>query len=109
LNRTVPCEQTDGTTIRETTFADYNQISALHMRNGLTVRRYDDWIAYWKGNPIYERLKRRWPIGWVLETGGKIVGSIGSIPLAYHFRGSELLAAAPCSWLWILTSAAIPC
>src|SRR5260370_41522258 len=48
----------DGTPrIREAAFDDYNQIAALHVRNGLTVRPYLDWVANWKGNPAYERLK----------------------------------------------------
>jgi hypothetical protein len=86
--------------IREAAFDDYHQIAALQLRNGLSTRSYDDWTALWRGNPVYEELDRDWPIGWVLETGrGDIVGSISNIPLAYHFRGAELLAATSCSWV----------
>jgi len=64
------------------------------------MRGYEDWAAFWKGNPVYERLKHRWPMGWILESkDGQIVGSIGSIPLAYEFEGRELIAAAACSWV----------
>lgn len=85
--------------IRETAFGDYAGIAALHARNGLATRPQDDWIALWRGNPAYSGQEGRWPIGWVLEAGdSRIVGSIGNIPLAYHFRGRELRAGAACSW-----------
>jgi hypothetical protein len=85
--------------IREAGFDDYAAINALHVRNGLITRPFDEWVSLWKGNPVFERSKRSWPIGWVLEAdGGAIVGAIGNIPMAYHFRGRELRAAAACSW-----------
>jgi hypothetical protein len=85
--------------VREASAEDYDQIAALQIRNGLATRPYDDWMALWRGNPVYEPHGGQWPIGWVLETeSGEIVGSIGNVPLAYHFRGRELRAAAPCSW-----------
>lgn len=85
---------------RETSFDDYPQIAALQMRNGLATRSYEDWMALWKCNPVYKQRKGQWPIGWILETkDGEIVGSIGNIPLAYHFRGRELTGAAACGWV----------
>ena len=85
--------------LREASFEDYAQISQLHARNGLTTRSQPERMALWKGNPVYEKLRRGWPIGWVLETeDGAIAGSIDNVPFAYHFRGRELLAAAACSW-----------
>src|SRR2546425_7513307 len=93
-------KQVRGAAIREACFADYAQISAVHMRNGLSMRSCEDWIALWKCNPVYKQLQGHWPIGWVLETeDGKIVGSIGNVPLACSFRRRELRAAAPCSWV----------
>jgi hypothetical protein len=86
--------------IREASFDDYSKISDLHIRNGLITRSYEDWIALWRCNPAYKQLQGQWPIGWVLETDhGNIVGSIGSIPLVYHFKNRELRAAASCSWV----------
>jgi hypothetical protein len=90
----------DSTRIREAVFDDYDQIARLQIRNGLTSRSYLDWITLWRSNPVYEELRRQFPIGWVLETAeGEIAGSIGNIPLACHFRGRNLRAAAACDWV----------
>ena len=86
-------------TVREAFFEDYDQIAAVHKRNGLTVRRREDWITFWQGNPAYRHLEDRWPIGWVLETtSGEIVGSIANLPLEYRLGGQDLVAAASCGW-----------
>ena len=86
--------------IREAFFEDYRQIADLQMRNGLYPRPYEDWMAIWTANPEYKQMGGRWPIGWVLETAsGRIVGSIGNIPLAYECRGRRLRAATSCSWV----------
>jgi len=86
--------------IRETVFDDYHGITALQLRSGLAIKSYDEWRSLWDGNPVYERLRDDWPIGWVLEAeDGSIVGSIGNIPNAYHLRGRELHAATACSWV----------
>jgi hypothetical protein len=89
----------DSLRIRQAGFEDYGPIAAVQARNGLAVRSYEDWLALWSANPIYKQRSGDWPIGWVLETGsGEIVGSISNIPLAYQFRGRELLAVTSCSW-----------
>ena len=86
--------------IREAAFEDYARIAPLQIRNGLTTRSHLDWITLWKSNPAYEEFQHRFPIGWVLETSnGEIVGSIGNIPLACHFKGRKLRAAAACDWV----------
>jgi hypothetical protein len=86
--------------LREAVFDDYNQLAALHVRNGLTVKFCADWVAQWIGNPAYEQAEGQFPIGWVLETeAGEIVGLIGNIPFACHFRGRDILAAAACAWV----------
>lgn len=85
--------------IREATFEDYGQVSALQLRNGLTTKAYADWSALWNGNPAYEQSGLRSPIGWVLETSrGQLGGFVGNLPLAYHFKGRCLLAATAYSW-----------
>jgi hypothetical protein len=85
--------------VREASFEDYSQITDVQIRNGLASRSCTEWMALWKGNPVYEQLKGGWPIGWVLETDdGDIVGSIDNVPCGYHLRGRELCAAAACSW-----------
>jgi hypothetical protein len=89
-----------GSLIREAIFADYGQIANLQIRNGHCPRSYEHWRAIWTGNPVYKQGDGKWPIGWVLETeDGRIVGSIGNIPLAYQFRNRRLYAATPCSWI----------
>ena len=85
--------------VRQAVFEDYDQIAALQLRNGLTIRSREDWVALWKGNPVYEASSVPWPIGWVLEArDGEIVGSIGNLPFVYHFRGRELRVGSPCGW-----------
>ncbi len=87
--------------IRETRPEDYVSIAALHRRNGLTIRPFQQWLALWSGNPAYEaRGDGNWPLGWVLETErGEIVGSIGNLPLDYEFRGRKLSAATAYGWV----------
>lgn len=84
---------------RRAFFEDYEQIAALHFRNGLTLRSRDEWIAFWLGNPASrERLQS--PIGWVLETLSRdIVGWVGNILSLYQFKGRRLHAATPWSWM----------
>lgn len=85
--------------IREASFEDYDQVSALQLRNGLTTRSYADWSALWNGNPAYEQSSLRSPIGWVLETSpGHVGGFVGNLPLGYHFNGHCLRAATAYSW-----------
>jgi len=95
----VPSQKKQTPKIREACFDDYAQIAELQTNNGLTTRPFADWAALWALNPVFRAPKYDCPIGWVLEADdGKLVGSIGSIPLAYSFRGRELYAAAACSW-----------
>jgi len=86
--------------IREATFADYQQVTALQARNGLRTKSPLDWCELWSSNPAYLRCGDELPIGWVLESGnGEVVGFLGNIPLSYKFRGRDLLAATPNSWV----------
>jgi hypothetical protein len=86
--------------VRKASLDDYEQIAALHVRNGLAAKSYDDWVALWLGNPVYQQRGAQWPIGWVLETQSRgIVGWVGNIPSAYQFRGRRLYATTPCSWI----------
>ena len=86
--------------LRQASFEDYSQIAALQVRNGLAVRPYEDWVAQWRGNPVYEEALGRLPIGWVLETAQReIVGLIGNVPFACHFQGQDLRASSACAWV----------
>jgi hypothetical protein len=85
--------------IREARFEDYDAIHRIQQRNGLIPKNRAEWTALWQGNPAYERLETDWPIGWVLEDGqGEVVGSIGNIPVIYHFHGRQLRAGVSYAW-----------
>jgi hypothetical protein len=87
-------------TLREASFDDCREISALHQRNGLPSRLPEQWLALWKGNPAYEQHGVKWPIGWVLQNeNGGLVGSIGNLPIAYTFRRQRVTAAGAISWV----------
>lgn len=84
--------------IRETAPADYDQIAALHRRNDLAIRPFDQWMRFWVGNPALP--SSHFPMGWILENEhGTIVGSIGNIPLGCEFRGRPLRVATPSGWV----------
>jgi hypothetical protein len=84
--------------IRITRFDDYDQIAHLQQTNGLVPKQRDQWLHLWKSNPAYKKLANV-PIGWVLEDGEAIVGSVGNIPFLYHLRGREYVAAGPNGWV----------
>jgi len=89
-----------GARVREAHFEDYDQIASLESRFGLGVKSYEGWVHLWKGNPLYRDLKTDWPIGWVLEDDdGKIVGSMGNIPLLYEFDDRRVIAASGRHWV----------
>jgi hypothetical protein len=87
-----------GVELRDARFQDYKAIAALERSQGLTSKPFDEWRRIWAGNPCYEELGPRWPIGWVLEIGDRIVGCLSNIPLSYTFRGRKLLVAAGRGW-----------
>jgi hypothetical protein len=86
--------------IRTASFEDHAQVAQLQSRYRLASETCEEWKHLWLNNPIYQRLAKRWPLGWVLEDSNrKIVGYIGNIPLSYEFEGEELLAAAGRAWV----------
>ena len=86
-------------TMRKARFEDYSGIAALHDRNGIASRSYDEWIGLWTQNPLYKELTD-WPIGWVLEEENQaIVGYLGNIPLPYIFQGKRIVAATSRAWI----------
>ncbi len=87
------------TKIRYASFADYDQIIAVQMRNGISESPRERWEALWRSNPALKERQAQWPLGWVLEVGsGEVVGFIGNLPLSFHFRGRELRAATGRGW-----------
>jgi hypothetical protein len=86
--------------LRPASFDDYEQIERLESAYLPEYSTPDDWPVLWLGSPLWPRVGKSWPIGWVLETSaGEIVGSLGSIPLLYKFRGGELMAASGRGWV----------
>jgi len=85
-------------TLREARFQDHQAIAALENSQGLASKPFDEWRRLWAGNPCYEELGTRWPIGWVLEDGARIVGCLSNVPLPYIFRGRKLLTATGRGW-----------
>lgn len=79
--------------IREVVLADYDQIAALGARNGLGTISRKEWEHLWVENPVYKKFSH-WPIGWVAEDAGVVVGYFGNIPVNYSFKGKELIAAS---------------
>jgi hypothetical protein len=79
--------------IREATLSDYDQIKALGVRNGLDTCPRQEWEHLWVGNPVFKKFPH-WPIGWVAEHDGVVVGFFGNIPVGYFFKGREMLGAS---------------
>jgi hypothetical protein len=87
-------------TLRPARFEDYQQIVRLESSHSLQSRSNEDWRRMWLENPLWERLSKDWPIGWVLEDGlGRIVGSVANVPSLYQFKGRELIAANGRAWV----------
>ena len=100
-SRTPGLKARSGPTLREASFADFEQIAALAQRHGLgRPRSQEAWRDLWLGNPHYREREGNWPIGWVLEDdAGRIVASMENIPLTYEFQGARVLAASGRSWV----------
>ena len=83
--------------IRKASFADEAAVQALCQRNGLKGEACENaWEWIWKRNECYTS---DWPLGWVLESQGKVVGFIGNIPRRYLFGGSEWIAGVARSFV----------
>lgn len=86
--------------VRQAYLTDYSQVAELEARYGLATKSREEWEHLWLENPVYRQFEKEWPIGWVAENaGGRVIGYIGNIPLRYHFRGTELLAATSRAWV----------
>lgn len=89
-----------GPRLRAASFEDHEQIDRLGSRHGLKAKSYEEWSNLWLGNPLYREVQAGWSIGWVLEDeAGRIVGSVGNIPVSYEFQGRRILAASSHSWV----------
>jgi hypothetical protein len=86
--------------LRPARFEDHPRIHRLESEHLPESLAEQDWCGLFTGNPLWPRLKDRWPIGWVLESSnGELVGSVTNIPAGYRFRGAELLCANGRGWV----------
>ncbi len=85
--------------LRQARFEDHAAIAALETSQGLKSKPFEEWRRLWTHNPCYNELGSNWPIGWVLEErGGRVVGSLGNVPLPYVFQRRKILAATGRGW-----------
>ena len=85
--------------LRPMAFDDYAQVSTLLSANHFTRHPFSEWQGIWTDNPLWRRLGKDFPIGWVLEThDSEIVGVLGSLATRYSLRGEDLVAASGLTW-----------
>ena len=80
--------------IREVCFEDHPGIESLMEQAGLSRYPHDIWVHRWKENPTIRENSTPLSQGWILESGGAIVGYLGSIPHSCRFGQKILVAAA---------------
>ena len=79
--------------VREVQFSDFEAVQELKRRWGLSPDSMENWDRLWRQNPALQEPRAPYPMGWVLDTGDKIVGYLGNIVLRY-FLGDRILIAA---------------
>ncbi len=95
----IPDNQVKPPNLRLATFEDYEPMAQLELDNGMTVMSREDWLAMWLDNPLWPKVSKDWPIGWLLETdAGRLVGTLVNIPTLYLFRGREFICGTGRSW-----------
>jgi hypothetical protein len=80
--------------LREAQFSDFEAVNDLKRRWGIPPDPFDNWQRLWHRNPAIVRVGSALPLGWVLESEGKIVGYLGNIPLLYRYGDKTLAAVA---------------
>jgi hypothetical protein len=82
--------------LRAAEFSDFQNVARLGQRLGQGSDSAENWKRLWLHNPAVLSGRAVPRIGWVLESGGKVVGFFGTIPLLCEFQGTTLVAAASC-------------
>lgn len=82
--------------LREVSFSDFEFVADLKRRWSMAVDSPQNWERLWRQNPSTGRANRL-PIGWVLQSGERIVGFLGNIPLIYCYGLQTVQAAAATS------------
>ena len=78
--------------VREAYLSDYEAITNLKQRWGLTPDPLENWERLWRDNPALKYMQTKRAIGWVVEAEGRVVGYLASISSLYHFGGKTLTA-----------------
>jgi hypothetical protein len=79
--------------LREAQFSDFDAVQELKQRWGLSADSLENWERLWRRNPALMNTPADRPIGWVLESDGRLVGYLGNISQTYYFGGKTLTAA----------------
>jgi hypothetical protein len=79
--------------LREATFSDFESVAELKLRWGLAADSFENWERLWRYNPALARVGSKHPIGWVLESEGKVVGYLGNILQLYRYVDRTLISA----------------
>jgi hypothetical protein len=82
--------------LRGAEFSDFEAVAQLGQRLGQGSDSKENWQRLWIQNPAVQSGRAIGRIGWVLESGGTVVGFFGTIPLLCEFQGTTLVAAATC-------------
>lgn len=82
--------------LRPAEFSDFEEVARLGQRLGQGSDSEKNWERLWLHNPAVQSGRAVSRIGWVLESGGTVVGFFGTIPLLCEFQGTTLVAAASC-------------
>jgi hypothetical protein len=85
--------------LRRACFEDYEGIARLGLAQSMPAEQFADWQSFWIDNPLWPRVCKSWPIGWVLEnSSGETVGSFLNIPSLYTFQGQDLICSNGRAW-----------
>ena len=76
--------------LREARAVDFDAIAAVKRRNGMPA---EPWAWLWQENPARAAFPADFPLGWVLDCEGLVVGYLGNVPLQYYRGGNKLRAA----------------
>lgn len=91
-----PASSQSPVSLRMAEFSDFQAVARLGQRLGQGADSEENWRRLWINNPAVQSGRAASRIGWVMETGGNIVGFFGTIPLLCEFQGSTLVSAASC-------------
>jgi hypothetical protein len=78
--------------LREAQFSDFEAVAELKRRWNLSPDSLENWERLWRRNPALTNTSADRPIGWVLESEGRVVGYLGNISQTYYFGGKTLTA-----------------